>query len=167
MQDLEVKNNRLKKIRMSYNLTVRDLSDALNINRVTLTQIENNKTRLNDLYIHLICDYFKISADYLLGRSDIANLPTETIVKKNKDTFIFTQNNNDMFPSILKNDVIVAQSKIALKINDLVAYNNQAYRLICISPIILKKDNITTNEILSLNTLQKVSKIIKITRHLV
>lgn len=159
--------NRLKKIRIAYNITTHELSIILGVNRTSLSKIENGTQQLTDYYINLICDYFKISADYLLGRSDIANLPTETIVKKNKDTFIFTQNNNDMFPSILKNDVIVAQSKIALKINDLVAYNNQAYRLICISPIILKKDNITTNEILSLNTLQKVSKIIKITRHLV
>lgn len=156
--------NRLKEIRIKYNLTTRELSFLLGVNRSSLSKIENGTQQLTDYYIKLICDFFEISSDYLLGRSDITNLPDNKNIE-NKDIYTFTQDNNDMFPTILKNDIITAQYKIALKINDLVVFDSQVYRLICLNPIILKKDNTSTNGIIKLNTLQKVSKLIKITRH--
>jgi len=59
--------NNLKKLRLRKKLTTQELADKTNINRTTITRIENGDTQLNPEYIRIFTDFFGVSADYLLG----------------------------------------------------------------------------------------------------
>lgn len=59
--------NNLKKLRLRKKLTTQELADKTNINRTTITRIENGDTQLNPEYIRIFTDFFDVSADYLLG----------------------------------------------------------------------------------------------------
>lgn len=65
--------NNLKKLRTERKLTVRELSELLNISYSTISKIENGSTDFNNEYIRLFTSFFNVSADYLLG------LPSEAI----------------------------------------------------------------------------------------
>lgn len=59
--------NNLKRLRQSKNLTVRDLSELLDISYSTISKIENGDTHFNNDYIQIFTEFFGVSADYLLG----------------------------------------------------------------------------------------------------
>jgi transcriptional regulator with XRE-family HTH domain len=71
--------NRLKKLRESFNLSVRDLATKTNINPGTISRMENGSQQLTDSYLIALADYFKVSVDYVLGRE--WNDPEKTIIK--------------------------------------------------------------------------------------
>ncbi len=66
--------NRLRFLRSEKGLTVRQLGDILNISYPTITNIENDKRGFSDEMLIAIADYFQVSTDYLLGKSDIRNV---------------------------------------------------------------------------------------------
>ncbi len=66
--------NRLRFLRNEKGLTVRQLGDILNISYPTITSIENDKRGFSDEMLIAIADYFQVSTDYLLGKSDIRNV---------------------------------------------------------------------------------------------
>lgn len=66
--------NRLRFLRNEKGLTVRQLGDILNISYPTITNIENDKRGFSDEMLIAIADYFQVSTDYLLGKSDIRNV---------------------------------------------------------------------------------------------
>lgn len=55
-----------KKLKLSY----RSLETYVGIDRTTLNNIEHGTQRLNDKKIDVLCDFFKVSSDFLLGKSD-------------------------------------------------------------------------------------------------
>ena len=65
--------NRLYFLRKEKGLTVRELGDILNISYPTITNIENGKRGFSDDMLVQIANYFGVSTDYLLGKSDIRN----------------------------------------------------------------------------------------------
>lgn len=65
--------NRLHFLRTEKGLTVRQLGDALNISYPTITNIENGKRGFSDDMLIQISNYFNVSTDYLLGKSNIRN----------------------------------------------------------------------------------------------
>lgn len=73
--------NRLREIRTSKGLTLRELGDILHITYTAISKVENSQRNLSDNDINMLCDYFKVSADYLLGRSD--NPSPELVEQKN------------------------------------------------------------------------------------
>lgn len=70
--------NRLKEIRKSMSLTLRDLAAEVNINSATLNQIENEIRPFTQEHLEILTKYFDCSADYLLGNSDIRKPETHT-----------------------------------------------------------------------------------------
>ena len=66
--------NRLRFLRSEKGLTVRQVGDILNISYPTITNIENDKRGFSDEMLIAIADYFQVSTDYLLGKSDIRNV---------------------------------------------------------------------------------------------
>lgn len=65
--------NNLQKLRKEKKLTLTSLSNETGIKRTTLSHIENNKQLLNADEIKILCEYFNVSADYLLGFSNVKN----------------------------------------------------------------------------------------------
>jgi transcriptional regulator with XRE-family HTH domain len=63
--------NRLKQLRNEKRLSLNGLSEAININKSTLSRIETGLREPKQEYIDILCSFFDVSADYFLCRSDI------------------------------------------------------------------------------------------------
>lgn len=88
---------RIKNLREEKSITQLQLSKILNIGNTTLSQYESGKRVPSDSIKKAIADYFNVSIDYLLGRTDIKNTPnfeedtpTEKIAKLVKENKIET-----------------------------------------------------------------------------
>lgn len=64
---------RLKKLRNDNKLTQQEMSDIININRSTLAGYESENKQPDFDTLNKIADFFKVSIDYLLGRTDTMN----------------------------------------------------------------------------------------------
>lgn len=65
---------RLKLLRTNLNLTQTQLGENLNLSQRAISSYENNLRFPDEQTINLIADYFNVSVDYLLGRTDIKNI---------------------------------------------------------------------------------------------
>ncbi|MGR8823417.1 helix-turn-helix domain-containing protein [Leuconostoc citreum] len=64
------KNFRLKELRKNRNVILDEVSSVTGINRATLNRYENGNTEPNIKTLIKLADYFNVSIDYLVGRSD-------------------------------------------------------------------------------------------------
>ena len=55
-----------------------DLAEFLGINKQTISDWKSGKSKTYLKYIQTISDYFNVSTDYLLGKTDAKNPPAET-----------------------------------------------------------------------------------------
>jgi len=77
-------SERLKFLRGYGNLQQKDIARFLNISSVTYYRYENNKREPSMSILMALADYFDVSIDYLVGRSDNPNKsPSEDV-----DTFL-------------------------------------------------------------------------------
>ncbi|WP_123053107.1 helix-turn-helix transcriptional regulator [Clostridium sp. JN-1] len=74
-------NQRMKKLRNEKNVTLEELSKALNTTKSTLSRYENNLRTPNADFINQLANYYNVSTDYLLGNSD-----DRTLSAQKKDT---------------------------------------------------------------------------------
>ncbi|MCE9677457.1 helix-turn-helix domain-containing protein [Paraclostridium bifermentans] len=65
---------RLKLLRNNLNLTQSQLGKNLNLSQRAISSYENGLRFPDELVLNLIADYFNVSVDYLLGRTDIKNI---------------------------------------------------------------------------------------------
>lgn len=64
---------RIRSLREEKSISQLELAKILNIGNTTLSQYESDKRIPSDAVKKKIADYFNVSTDYLLGRSDIRN----------------------------------------------------------------------------------------------
>lgn len=62
--------NRLKELRKDRNLTQKQLSIILNTTNSSICDWETGRAEPDLATLVFLCDYFEVSADYLLGRKD-------------------------------------------------------------------------------------------------
>ena len=67
---MEILAKRMKELRKERKITQSDLAQALEIALVSYKRYEANERDPMAPFIKSIADYFNVSADYLLGRSD-------------------------------------------------------------------------------------------------
>ncbi|TCT23351.1 helix-turn-helix protein [Melghiribacillus thermohalophilus] len=65
--------DKLRKLRNEYKLTQTELASKLGISRGTYAHYEINKRQPDYATLKKIADYFNVSVDYLLGRTDDPN----------------------------------------------------------------------------------------------
>lgn len=65
--------NRLKNLRKGKDLSQQALSIELNIPRTTISSWESGSRTPELMALEILADFFKVSTDYLLGRSDSRN----------------------------------------------------------------------------------------------
>ncbi len=70
--------NRIRDLREDLDLRQIDVANATGIDQKTLSNYETGKTNPDSYSIIKLADFFDVSADYLLGRSEIN-------IKSNKD----------------------------------------------------------------------------------
>lgn len=64
---------RVKQLRINKDITQTELASLLNIARSTLSQYESNQRTPSDEIKLKLSEYFNVSLDYLLGKTDIKN----------------------------------------------------------------------------------------------
>lgn len=65
---------RLKKLRKEGKLTQKDIATFLNISQPAYQQFESGKKKMNLETMEKLADFFNVSTDYLLGKTDIPDL---------------------------------------------------------------------------------------------
>lgn len=65
--------NRLKALRLRQNKTQEDMATLLGITRQAYGKYESGKNEPDMSSLSKLADYFEVTADYLMGRSDIKN----------------------------------------------------------------------------------------------
>lgn len=63
-------NNRLRQLRLEQNRTQKEVAEALGITRTAIVNYESGLREPSLDTLKHICDFFDVSADYLIGRSD-------------------------------------------------------------------------------------------------
>ena len=61
--------NRIKELRKSFNLSQEKLAEEFDVERATISRWENDKTDPSNEDLIKLAQYFKVSVDYLLGRT--------------------------------------------------------------------------------------------------
>lgn len=79
-------NERLKELRTSSELTIRELADFLGVSKSSIHMYERGEREPSIATLEAIADFFNVDMDYLLGKSDCKNrylaaLPFEPIQK--------------------------------------------------------------------------------------
>lgn len=71
--DNNILGKRIKKLREKNNLNQLEFSKILNISNTTLSQYEAGNRTPSDEIKEKVADYFNVSVDYLLGRTEKCN----------------------------------------------------------------------------------------------
>lgn len=71
--------NRIRDLREDRDLRQIDVADATGIDQKTLSNYETGKTNPDSYAIIKLCDFFDVSADYLIGRTDEQRAKIEKI----------------------------------------------------------------------------------------
>ena len=66
--------NSLKDLRKSKCLSQRDVARMLNVTQQAIASWETGRTEPSNMALVEIADYFNVSVDYLLGRTDNPNM---------------------------------------------------------------------------------------------
>lgn len=68
---------RLKFLRKERNLTIEELAKNLGSAKSTISRYENGLREPKKDFLELLCNYFDVSTDYLLGKTDNRNIETK------------------------------------------------------------------------------------------
>ena len=66
-------SNNLKNLRVSKNLTQKEIADNIGITEQSYQRYEYGKVVPSAIKLYELADYFDVSTDYLLGRTDNPN----------------------------------------------------------------------------------------------
>ena len=61
--------NRIKELRKEKGWSLSELGERLHVDKTTVSRYESEKLEFTSSTIHILCDLFSCTADYLLGRS--------------------------------------------------------------------------------------------------
>jgi len=62
--------NRLRDLREDKDLKQKDIADLLNIHQTTYSDYELGRLNIPIPSVHILADYYHVSTDYLLGRTN-------------------------------------------------------------------------------------------------
>ena len=63
-------SERLKELRLEKGLSIRQLASATNISTASISRWENGIQDIASDYLIILCKFFNVSSDYLLGLED-------------------------------------------------------------------------------------------------
>lgn len=71
--------NRLKELRQLNNISQKDLAKLLNKAESTISMWENGQREMDYETLKDVANYFQVSIDYLLGKSDVRNISDDRL----------------------------------------------------------------------------------------
>ncbi|MCY7078986.1 MULTISPECIES: helix-turn-helix domain-containing protein [Streptococcus] len=99
---------RLKKLRKEGKLTQKDIATFLNISQPAYQQFESGKKKMNLETMEKLADFFNVSTDYLLGKTDFPDLDLEVDIDNAIDNSVaydgtpITDNDREIIKNFLK-----------------------------------------------------------------
>lgn len=99
---------RLKKLRKERKLTQKDIATFLNISQPAYQQFESGKKKMNLETMEKLADFFNVSTDYLLGKTDFPDLDLEVDIDNAIDNSVaydgtpITDNDREIIKNFLK-----------------------------------------------------------------
>ena len=106
--------NNLKKLRLKFNLTLRELEEKTLINHGNLSSMENGKRYITTENAKILADFFDVSIDYLLGYEK---------KKQERQTVIYSNAKGEKIEIdlsiLIPNKILVDKEDDSLKITDL------------------------------------------------
>ena len=99
---------RLKKLRKKEKLTQKDIATFLNISQPAYQHFESGKKKMNLETMEKLADYFNVSIDYLLGKTDIPDFDLEIDIDNAIDNSVaydgtpITDNDREIIKDFLK-----------------------------------------------------------------
>lgn len=93
--------NRIKKLRIDSGLTQQKLADVFSISRPCICYWENGKRIPDYKTLSDLADYFNVSIDYLIGRSNDVNSRLEVVIKNPSETLDISRL-DDHYKSVIK-----------------------------------------------------------------
>ncbi len=76
--------NRLKEIREDKDLLQKDIAKVLNIKQQQYSEYEIGKRLIPINYLSDLADYYNVSIDYLLGKTDVRKIYPRSNISPNK-----------------------------------------------------------------------------------
>ena len=73
MLDKKIMGQRLFAVREAKGVSRKDLAEFLKVTKTQISDIENGKSGTNLDRFYQLCEFYQVSADYLLGRTDEPN----------------------------------------------------------------------------------------------
>lgn len=70
MFDKGLFGQRLREIREDRGMSRKEMADLLEVSKTQISDIENGKSGTNLDRFYVLCEYYQVSADYLLGITD-------------------------------------------------------------------------------------------------
>ena len=95
--------DRLKELRKSNKLTQEELGKILGVGKTTISMYETNNSTPNDEIKLKIADYFNISLDYLLGKTEIKNY--DQIEKEERTIALHSDYSYDELPDEARKEI--------------------------------------------------------------
>lgn len=74
--------NRLRELRKQKGLSLRELAEKVNMSYSNIASIERGEVQLNENTTRIFTEFFNVSADYLLGNSDLPKDITIQVLDK-------------------------------------------------------------------------------------
>lgn len=71
MFPIEIFSERLSSIRKNRKVSAKEVAETLGITKAAMSQFESGKNAPSAAILCALADYFDVSLDYLVGRSDI------------------------------------------------------------------------------------------------
>ncbi len=104
-------SERLKSLRKEKDLTQRELANILNISNGTIAMYETNKRQPDNETLTILADFFNVSTDYLLARTNIRNNDSSSINEQfeellNDPSLIVTLKDIQSLPARDKQDIL-------------------------------------------------------------
>lgn len=70
MFNIDIFSSRLKALREERSLSRKEISELLGVTKTQISDLENGKTGTTVVRLVILAEYYKVSADYLLGITD-------------------------------------------------------------------------------------------------
>lgn len=103
-------NERIRQLRLEHNLTAKKLGELFNLSESTISLYESGKRTPSKELLLKMSDYFNVSTDYLLGKSDIPDAEfLYNSTKKNE--FNVVEEIKKMLIQIKRNEKVMLNNK--------------------------------------------------------
>lgn len=98
-------NERLRQLRKEKHLTLDELAVDLKTTKTTLSRYENDLRDPKSEIVNQFADYFGVTTDYMLGKSDVRNLNIDSEIQKLKENVVRLQEYLPLIKKIKDNDL--------------------------------------------------------------